>query len=210
MNVQPKITLYDYWRSSASYRVRIALNLKGLPYEKIKVDLLHGEHLGDAYKNINPQGFVPFLKIDDLGLGQSLAMIEYLEDIYPDVPLLGTNAQEKAYIRQISHVIASDTAPIAVLHVLKKITEVTGDDDAKKQWASHFIRKGLQSAEAYLQQTSGIYSVGDTVSMADCCLIPQLYNAQRWNADYSDLSNILKIEENCSKLEAFKNAYPSE
>ncbi len=205
-----KITLYDYWRSSASYRVRIALNLKGLEYETVAVDLLTAEHRAPEYRKNNPQAIVPAIDIDGRTLSQSLAIIEYLDKVCPQIPLLASDPVTNARIRALSYAIAMEIHPICNLSVVKHVAELTGGgDQVKLDWMNKFISTGLETFESCLGDgLTGIYCNGDGVSMADCCLIPQLYNAKRWGVDYSGLEKICAIEEACGKIEAFCDAHP--
>ena len=205
-----KITLYDYWRSSASYRVRITLNIKNLEYETIVVNLLEAEHKASNYRSKNPQAIVPALAIDDQIFTQSLAIIEYLDEIHPEPLLLSPDPQQRARIRALSYAIAMEIHPICNLSVAVHVAELTkGGDQAKLDWMDKFIRSGLQSFEACLDDgKTGRFCNGDRVSMADCCLVPQLYNAQRWGIGYSDLKRICQIEKACGEIAAFAHAHP--
>ncbi len=204
------ITLYDYWRSSASYRVRIALNLKQLAYSCVPVNLLSGDHQSAEHLKRHPQGLVPAIDIDGMTLTQSLAIIEFLDETFDKTPLLPADAAGRARVRTISHAIAMDIHPICNLHVVKHVVDlIAGGENAKKAWMVHFIRKGLVGIETLLDhRLTGDFCHGDTPGMADCCLIPQLYNASRWGADYAELENIRRIEANCSQLPAFSLAHP--
>ena len=203
-------TLYDYWRSSASYRVRIALNLKGIEYSPVPVDLLLGEHKLSTHLARQPQGLVPALDIDGKTLTQSLAIIEYLDETRPDIPLLPADAFGRVRVRTLSYIIAMEIHPICNTSVANHVTSLVDDGDTiKTDWMQKFIRKGLTDLECSLGAQSGAtFCYGSTVSMADCCLIPQLYNAQRWGSDYSDLEKICAIEKACSNLPAFVKAHP--
>ena len=204
------VILYDYWRSSASYRVRIALNLKEIEYEAISVDLLSGQHKSAEHLARQPQGIVPAIKIDGQIFSQSLAIIEYLEETRPEPALLPKNAQARARVRAISGAIAMEIHPICNLSIVTYVESLIGGGDATKaEWMQKFIRKGLVDVEAYLGDgKTGLYCHGDQITMADCCLIPQLYNAARWGAKYDDLEHICAIEAECGKLDAFKKAHP--
>jgi len=205
-----KITLYDYWRSSAAYRVRIALNLKNLNYDTVVINLLDAEHKSAEYRSKNPQAIVPALDLDGQIFTQSLAIIEYLDDVYPQTLLLAADPRQRARIRVLSYAIAMEIHPICNLPVVAHVAEITqGGDQAKLDWMKNFIRAGLHSFEACLDDgKTGKFCNGDKVSMADCCLIPQLYNANRWGIDYSDLSKITAIEKSCGEIGAFYDAYP--
>lgn len=205
--------LYGYWRSSATYRVRIALNLKQLDYDYEPVHLVKngGEQFSDSYHSLNPSLLVPTLVDDNaLALNQSLAIMEYLDEAYPSsAQLVSGDAKRKALIRTISYDVACDTQPIANLRVLKYIaSDLEKGDSGKLEWAKHWIIKGLQSVEVRLKDTAGEFCVGDEVSLADICLVPQVYNAVRFNIDMSDFPTIKRIVDNCNRLEAFEKALP--
>lgn len=209
--------LYSYFRSSASYRVRIALNLKGLPYEVVPVHLLRkgGEQLTPEYRKLNPDGLVPAL-VDDTGeatavLTQSLAIIEYLEEQYSEPRLLPQGAADRAYVRGIALSIACDIHPLNNLRVLRYLVhEMKVSEEAKGAWYRHWCEQGLAAIEATLVKDMrvGTYCFGDTPSLADCCLIPQIANAQRLNCDLSGMPTIMRINQNCLALDAFANAAP--
>ncbi len=202
------IILYDYWRSSASYRVRIALNIKGLDYEVVPVNLLERAHKTAEHLKRHPQGIVPAIEIDGIILNQSLAIIEYLDETRPQHPLLPKGTVARARVREMAQAIAMEIHPVCNLSVVAHVMALSnGDEDAKHAWMQKYISSGLAAFEARLDGQSR-YCHGDMLTMADCCLIPQIYNAQRWGADYSRLKNIRRIEENCRKLEAFKKAWP--
>ncbi|KZL15404.1 Maleylpyruvate isomerase [Pseudovibrio axinellae] len=206
------ITLYDYWRSSASYRVRIALNLKSLSYESVTVNLLKGDQKGGENLKRNPQGFVPSLDIDGDMLTQSLAIIEYLDELHPTPALMPATARERARVRILSHAIAMDIHPVCNLGIVQRIVELSGGDESVKVcWMREFISKGLNAFEELLADgQSGKFCHGDQVSMADLCLVPQVYNSDRWGADRSHLTRINAICAETEKLAAFKDAAPSQ
>ena len=201
--------LYDYWRSSASYRVRIALNLLNIEYDTISVDLLSGEHQGAEHLQRNPQGFVPALMIDGRMLTQSLAIIEYLDEtragsLLPDAP------PERARVRTLSHVIAMDVHPVCNPSVVNHVLELTGGGDAGRQaWMTKFIGERLGAFEALLNQApDSPYCHDETPTLADCCLVPQVYNARRWKVDLTGHNRINAIMARCENLEAFRDAHP--
>ncbi len=206
--------LYTYWRSSASYRVRIALALKGIGYDSAYVHMVRdgGEHLKDAYAKVNPQRQVPALELDDgTILTQSLAIIEYLEDTHPQVPLLPSDALGKARVRALSHIVACDIHPINNLRVLKHLTGELGVDDKQKMaWYAKWIENGFATIEHLLatSETTGEFCHGDVPTLADVCLVPQVYNARRFNVDMTPYPKIVRIDENCRALEAFAAAAP--
>ncbi|PCI32039.1 MAG: maleylacetoacetate isomerase [Alphaproteobacteria bacterium] len=202
--------LYGYFRSSAAYRVRAALNLKGLDYTAVPVSLLSGENKTPAFTAKNPQGFVPYFTDGDISMGQSMAMLEYLEETYPDPALLPRDAAGRARVRQMAGIVACDIHPLDNLRVLKYIKHDLGvTDDQKTAWYHHWIIEGFTALEALLRDSgTGDFCHGDQVSFADLCLVPQVYNAQRFKCPLDDFPNILRIVDNCNRLEAFIQAMP--
>ena len=205
--------LYSYWRSSAAYRVRIALNLKGLEHEIVPVNMLKdgGEQLGDAYKQINPQGLVPTLVDGDITLTQSLAILEYLEEQYSRVNLLPGNTGDRARVRQFAQLTACDIHPLNNLRVLKYLKQgLNIADDAKDAWYRHWIMLGFEAFENSLvkAKSTGPYCLGAEVTLADLCLIPQMYNAHRFDVPLEAYPTLCAIEQACLELDAFKQASP--
>jgi maleylpyruvate isomerase len=205
--------LYTFFRSSASYRVRIALNLKGLTYEQIPIHLRRagGEQFAVSYKAINPQGLVPTL--DDGGqiLTQSLAIIEYLEERYPKPPLLPTDSADRARVRSMALIIACEIHPIQNLRVLVHLkSNLRQSEDDLNRWARHWIDLGLSALEQMTVSTPkrGKFCFGDTPTLADICLVPQLANARRFGCDLSVYPTLLQVETACNALPAFANAAP--
>ena len=204
--------LYTYFRSSAAFRVRIALNLKGVVYEPKFVHLPRGEHRAAEYASLNPQALVPLLVTDDgMRLAQSLAIIEYLDDLYPRVPLLPKDAKERARVRSLSLLVASEIHPLNNLRVLQHLKrELKQDEDQIKRWYGHWVGEGLAKLEAELQSpATGKFSHGDTPTMADCCLVPQIFGAKRYDCDLSRYPTVMRVFGECMKLEAFERAQPS-
>ena len=205
--------LYTFFRSSASYRVRIALNLKGLEYEQAAIHLRRGggEQLKPAYKAINPQALVPALEDNGQVYSQSLAIIEYLEERYPKPPLLPSDAADRAVVRSMALLIACEVHPIQNLRVLNhlKNDHKLSDDDTIR-WARHWIDLGLSALEQMTISLSkqGEFCFGQTPTMADLCLVPQLSNARRFGVDLSAFPKLLAIEAACMSLPAFANAAP--
>lgn len=202
--------LFDYWRSSASYRVRIALNLLGIAYETVPVDLLAREQKSPQHLARNPQGAVPVLDIDGLRLTQSLAIIEYLDETRPGFSLLPSDPAGRAQVRALSHAIAMDIHPVCNLGPVGHVMALTkGGDAVRADWMKKFIGEGLAAFEALLgHPATGRFCHGDRPTMADLCLVPQLYNARRWQADIAGLAHIDAIAGECAKLPAFEAAYP--
>ena len=208
------MNLYSYFRSSASYRVRIALNLKGLPYELTPVHLLRGggEQFSADYRKLNPDALVPSLQLADGDvLTQSLAIIEYLEEAYPLPALLPTDPIDRAWVRSIALSIACDIHPIDNLRVLRYLQNEMGvSEEAKNRWYRHWVEQGLASVERVLAHDTrvGQFCFGDAPGFADCLLIPQVANGQRMNCNLSAMPTILRINEACMKLAAFVDASP--
>ena len=204
------ITLYDYWRSSASYRVRIALNLKGLGYEQVVVNLLEGAHRGAAHRRRNPIGYVPALDIDGQMMTQSLAIIEYLEARFPDPALLPADPAEAARLRAIAHAIAMDIHPVCNLNVTNyHAAAFDGDAAAKDAWMVHFMTRGLLAVEAMADHpATGPFLHGNAPGLADIVLIPQLYNARRRDMTLAEMPGLTAIEAACLAHPAFQAAAP--
>lgn len=205
--------LYTYFRSSAAYRVRIALHLKGLPYEAVPVHLVRngGEHRQPDYLALNPAGLVPALEDRGQVLTQSLAIIEYLEETYPAPALLPGDALNRARIRALAQAIACDIHPINNLRVLQYLSRELGvTDEQKNAWYRHWVESGLAAVEAMLQQQprSGRFCVGDTPTLADICLVPQVFNARRFNCNTAHIPTVMRIVDACEALEAFRRAAP--
>ena len=205
--------LYTFFRSSASYRVRIALNLKGVTYDRALIHLRRGggEQLTAAYKSINPQALVPAFEDDGRILTQSLAIIEYLDEKFPKPPLLPVDLADKAFVRSLAMIIACEVHPIQNLRVLNHLKATYNQSDAQvNPWAQHWIDLGLCAIEQMIvaQTRRGKFSFGDTPTLADICLIPQLGNARRFGCDLSKYPAILEIEKTCMAIPAFADAAP--
>ena len=201
--------LYDYYRSSAAYRVRIALNLKGIDYESRSVNLLDSEQKSDEYRALNPQGFVPMLEIDGHRLVQSLAIINYLDLRFQNQPLIPALAAERAHVVAMSLVIACDIHPLNNLRVLKYLGGTLGlSQEQRDSWYAYWISEGLPALEAMAAPQAGKFLFGDAPTGADVCLVPQLYNARRFNVPLDDYPTLLRAEENASSMEAFAAAHP--
>ena len=201
--------LYDYWRSSAAYRVRIALNLKGVDYESRQVDLREGEQRSADYRALNPQGLVPMLEIDGHRLTQSLAIINYLDLRYPNQPLIPALAAERAHVVAMAMIIACDIHPLNNLRVLKYLKDPLGhSQDQIDAWYAHWISEGLPALEAMAAPKAGKFLFGNGPSGADVCLVPQLYNARRYNVALDAYPTLLRAEENANQLEPFAAAHP--
>jgi maleylpyruvate isomerase len=206
----PELRLYGYWRSTAAWRVRIALNLKGLAHESVAVHLRRGAQRDPAYLAQNPQGLLPMLVSGDLRLTQSLAIVEWLDERFPEPPLLPEDPDARAAVRGFAQVIACDTHPIQNLRVLARLRHAHGQDEAAVQgWARHWIAEGLAACEALLPPGPGPYAFGDAPGLADLCLVPQLYNARRFGADLAALPRLGAVEAACAAHPAFAAADPA-
>jgi maleylacetoacetate isomerase len=203
-----EVVLYDYWRSSASNRVRIALNLLGIDYKTVPINLLEGAHRTPDYLTLNPQGFVPTLVIDGKTLTQSLAIIEYLAELRPECGLLPPDIADRQKVRALAYAVAMDIHPICNLHVVSHLMTMTDKADAREEWMKHFIADGLRKLEATIGEFDGAFSFGDRPTMADLCLVPQVYNARRWGVDMTAFKGIVDIDAKCAKLPAFQAAHP--
>lgn len=204
--------LYGYFRSSAAFRVRIALNLKGLAYEPAFVHLAKGDHRAPAYGALNPQGLVPALLDAGNLLTQSLAIIEYLDETQPKVPLLPKDPLGRARVRSLAMLIACEIHPVNNLRVLQYLKRALGQGDEQvNSWYRHWIADGLTKFEADLAsaKATGNFCHGDTPTMADCCLIPQIFNAQRYQCDTAPYPATMRIFAECMKLDAFDRAQPA-
>lgn len=208
-------TLYGYFRSSASYRVRIALNLKGLTYDTVPVHLLNqgGEQFKPEFTQLNPHALVPVVELDGHHLTQSLAVLEYLDEQHPAPSLLPGDALQRAHIRELSLAIACEIHPLNNLRVLRYLKHELGvEEDKKNGWVKHWIGLGFAALEKQLaaDTSRGHFCVGDMPTMADCCLIPQLFNARRFEVDLSPYPTLVAIEDACNALPAFQAAHPSQ
>ena len=207
--------LYGYFRSSASYRVRIALNLKGLSYEQASVHLMRGggEQFTAAFRQLNAQSLVPVLQDDERVLTQSLAIMEYLEEVHPQPPLLPKNPAARARVRSLALAVACEIHPLNNTRVLAYLTGPLGlSSEIRDKWYHHWIALGLQALEARLagERETGKFCHGDAPGLADCCLVPQLANARRFKCDVAPYPTLLAVEKNCLALEAFKRAAPDQ
>ncbi|KLK92530.1 maleylacetoacetate isomerase [Microvirga vignae] len=199
--------LYTYFRSSAAYRVRIALNLKGVPYESVAVNLLKGEQRGEAYGAINPQKRIPALDIGGTILIQSPAILEYLDEVYPEPPLLPVGAVNRAKVRAIASIIGCDVHPLDNLGPLNYLKKKLGHDQAiVDAWYAHWVREGFDAIEALIEP--GPYVCGSRVTLADIYLVPQVFNARRFNIPLHAYPKIVAVDAACAELRAFQDAAP--
>lgn len=208
------LTLHSYFRSSAAFRVRIALNLKGLDYNQIPVNLVKGEHRQDAHLHRNAQGLVPVLETDEgIALTQSMAICEYLEECYPEPPLLPENPEARARVRSLAMLIACEMHPLNNLSVLAYLTNQLGVDEATKlAWYQHWIAKGFTALEARLahEPDTGSFCHGDAPTLADVFLVPQVFNAERFKCDLTPFPTLVRIATQSRNLPEFKKAAPAE
>lgn len=204
--------LYNYFRSSASFRVRIALELKGLSYDYLPVHLVKGEHKQPGYAAVSPSLLVPTLETDaGEHLSQSMAIIEYLDETHPEPALLPREPLERARVRALAQLIACEIHPLNNLRVLKYLVrELKVEEEAKNTWYRHWVRDGLEAFERELSRLpASTYCYGETPTLADCCLVPQIFNGQRFNVDFSGLPRTMGAFEACMKHPAFQKAQPS-
>ena len=207
------LKLYTYYRSSASFRVRIALHLKGLAYESVPVHLVRdgGQQHSPAFRALNPSELVPVLQDGDISLSQSVAIMEYLDEKHPTPALLPSDAAGRARVRSLTQSIACDIHPLNNLRVLRYLEQSIGlDAKARNAWYRHWIETGFSALEQQLSQDgqSGRFCHGDFPSMADCCLVPQVFNAERFKVPLDAYPTINVITENCRSLDAFSRAAP--
>lgn len=207
------IKLYTYWRSSSAYRVRIALNLKGIDYEPVLISLAPGVHENrqDEYRAVNPQMLVPFFDDGKIAIGQSMAIMEYLEEQYPDVPLLPTEEPLRSKVRAFCNIISCDIQPLNNQRTLAYVSNVLGaSEEQSKDWYSHWITEGFRAAEqlsvSYAHE--GPYVLGKDVTLADAMLVPQMYNARRFNVPLDECPRLVSVVDACNELQAFIDAAP--
>ncbi len=201
--------LYDYYRSSASYRVRIALNLKGVDYERRPVNLVESEQKEAGYRELNPQGFVPMLEIDGQRITQSLAICNYLNSIVPDPPFMPADAADRAHVLAMALTVACDIHPLNNLRVLKYLSGALGQSqEARDDWYIHWVREGFDALEMLAKERAGNFLFGDTPNLADICLVPQMYNARRFNVPVDAYPTLVRSDSNATALPAFAAAHP--
>jgi maleylacetoacetate isomerase len=212
-SVYPRIMkLFNYFRSSASFRVRIALELKGLRYDYVPVHLVKGEHKQPGYAAVSPTMLVPTLETDSgERLGQSMAMIEYLDETHPEPPLLPKDPLGRARVRALAQLVACEIHPLNNLRVLKYLVrELKFDEETKNNWYRHWVREGLEAFERELAQRSpSTYCHGESPTLADCCLVPQIFNGRRVNTSFDGLPRTMAVFDACMALPAFQKAQPS-
>jgi maleylacetoacetate isomerase len=201
--------LHDYHRSSAAYRVRIALNLKGIDYESRRVSLADGEQKSTAYRSLNPQGFVPMLEIEDHRLTQSLAICDYLDARFPDPPFVPDDATDRAHVLGLALTIACDIHPLNNLRVLKYLGgQLNEEQDARDRWYRHWVTEGFEALEATAKNRAGSFLFGNAPTLADICLVPQMYNARRFNVPVEPYQTLIRADASANALPAFAEAHP--
>lgn len=204
--------LFGYFRSSAAFRVRIALNLKGLAHEDAFIHLRRGDQRGDAYRSVNPQGLVPALEIDGQTLTQSMAIVEYLDETHPEPAFLPPDPAGRARVRALAHIVACDIHPINNLRVLRYLSRPLGhDQEVIETWYNHWIAAGFEALERLLatDPRTGDFCDGDSPGLADIALAPQVFNSERYRLDLSPYPTVTRIYANCMKLDAFARAHPN-
>lgn len=201
--------LHNYWRSGTSYRTRIALNLKGVAYDQVGVDLRAGAQKSDSYLALNPQGLVPALEADGDVFTQSPAILEWIEERWPEPPLLPSGRDARAHVRAMAAVVACDIHPLNNLRVLKAIKQDFGADEAQtKIWTARWIEAGFTALEALIARHGDGWAFGSTPTLADCCLIPQVYSARRFEVDLNPFPRILAVDARAADHPAFQAAHP--
>lgn len=201
--------LYDYYRSSACYRVRIALALKGIDYQSVPISLIDGAQKADDYKARNPQGFVPMLEIDGQRITQSLAIIDYLDATRPDPRLVPEGAADRAHVMGLALIVACDVHPLNNLRVMHYLKGPLGqDEEARNAWTAHWISEGFAALEAMAAPHAGRFLFGDRPGLADICLVPQMYNARRFGVALDAFPLLVRVDAAATALEAFAAAHP--
>ena len=208
MNTESEFVLHGYWRSGTSYRTRIALNIKGLDYRQEPVNLLEGEQQDEAFTALNRQGLVPALVAGDTVLTQSNAIIEWLEERYPDPPLLPSEADARVIVRAMAMTVACDIHPLNNLRVLKAIKALGADNAQRDEWAARWIADGFAALEAMIARHGGTYAYGDTLTMADCHIVPQVYSAERFNVPLNAYPALMRAANAARNHPAVAKAHP--
>ncbi len=202
---QAPLTLYHYWRSTSSWRVRWALAHKNIPCKYVAIDLLKGESESPEHLKRNPLGYVPVLEIQGTFIAESMAILDLLEELHPEPALLPSDPIRRAQVRQLAEMINADTQPLQNMNPQFLHSD---DPEKRKQWAQHWIQNGLSAYELVVKTTAGKFSVGDELSFADLCVIPQMYNARRYEVSLDSCPTLLKIESECKKLPSYLAAEP--
>ena len=205
-----QLTLHGAWRSSAAYRVRIGLNLKGLAYETIPLDLVANQHQAPVFAALNPQKLVPALEIDGRVLTQSLAILEWLDETVPRPALLPADPFDRAVVRAMTQIVASDIHPVNNLRILRALTELGVDEPGREAWIGRWITDGFSALEPMIVRHGGDYAFGDAPTLADCCLVPQVYNAERFRTDLAPFPALRAVAERARAHPAFAAAHPNQ
>lgn len=204
----PKYTLYSYFRSSCTARIRIVLNVKGIDYEQVPVNLLKDEHLSEEHRARNPSASVPLLVCgseDDFLIGQSLAALEYIEEVHPDTPTLPSDPKSRAVVRALANIINADTQPVTNMRIMRRVRTLGG---SAEDWNKELMADGLKAYETIAKKHCGKYSFGDTITIADACLLPAYWNAERFKVDLSPYPTINKIIDNLKENPAVVKSHP--
>ena len=202
------LVLHSAWRSSAAYRVRIGLNLKGLAHEIAPVNLVSSQHLAPAYAALNPQRLLPALESDGQVLTQSLAILEWLDETTPQPPLLPADPLDRAVVRTMAQIVAADIHPVNNLRILRALTDLGVDEPARQAWIGRWITDGFTALETLIVRHGGDYAFGDAPTLADICLIPQVYNAERFKTDLAPFPALRAVAARCAQHPAFAAAHP--
>jgi len=210
MSNAPELVLHGYWRSGTSYRTRIALNIKGLNYRQEPINLLQGEQKGEAFTALNRQGLVPALVAGDMVLTQSSAIIEWLDERFPDPPLLPTDPDARAIVRAMAMTVACDIHPLGNLRVLKAIKALGADEAQRGMWTARWIADGFAALEAMIVRHGGTYAFGDSLTIADCHIVPQVYSAERFNVPLDAWPALTRVANNARNATAVAAAHPDE
>ncbi len=204
-----KLTLHSAWRSSAAYRVRIGLNLKGLAYDIVPVDLVASQHLEPAYAALNPSRLLPTLEVDGKVLTQSLAILEWLDETAPEPRLLPADPFDRATVRAMAEIVACDIHPVNNLRILRALTGLGVDEPGRDAWIQRWITDGFTALELLIARHGEGFAFGDTPGLADCCLVPQVYNAERFKTDLTPFPAIRAVAARCAEHPAFAAAHPN-
>ena len=205
-----QLTLHSAWRSSAAYRVRIGLNLKGLAYDIAPVNLVANQHQAPAFAALNPQRLLPALEVDGRTLTQSLAILDWLDETVPAPPLLPADPFDRALVRTMAQIVASDIHPVNNLRILRALTELGVDEPGREAWIGRWITDGFTALETMVARHGAGYAFGDAPTLADCCLVPQVYNAERFKTDLSPFPALRAVAARCAEHPAFAAAHPNQ
>jgi maleylacetoacetate isomerase/maleylpyruvate isomerase len=205
-----QLILHSAWRSSAAYRVRIGLNLKGLAYDIAPVNLVANQHQAPAFAALNPQRLLPALEVDGRTLTQSLAILEWLDETVPAPPLLPADPFDRAQVRAMAQIVASDIHPVNNLRILRALTELGVDEPGREAWIGRWITDGFTALETMVARHGQAYAFGDAPTLADCCLVPQVYNAERFKTDLTPFPALRAVAARCAEHPAFAAAHPNQ